>query len=271
MGQQVEILSSINRVVADGKSSIGIRIRFSDPSTTSINLRLTGLGSFSPSGVIRQKEFEVAGSELSFSVYAPSRPGTGLLLGEGIRYKLEYQPASLAQSLLFDWIPTLGLAFIIAMVLKTYAFASILIPSRSMEDTLQINDRLIADKLSYKLLGQDPRRGDIMVFRPPFESDKPLYIKRVIGLPGETVEVQGGTVFINGTPLNEDYIKEPPRLDSSEVIVGENEYLMLGDSRNNSQDSRVWGTVNRSCMEGRALVVYWPPSRIRLLSNPLQD
>ena len=102
--------------------------------------------------------------------------------------------------------------------------------------------------------------GDVMIFTPHFTSDKGLFIKRVIGLPGETVESKDGVVYIDGEPLTERYIKAPVSRDFAKTRVAPGEYFMMGDNRNNSIDSRAWGTVKYDQLEGRALFVFWPPA-----------
>jgi signal peptidase I len=130
----------------------------------------------------------------------------------------------------------------------------------SMEPTFQQGDCIMVNKLSYRSSG--PQRGDVIVFNPPFDSQFP-FIKRVIGLPGETVEIKDGKVSINGTPLEEDeYIAAQPNYTMSAIEVPENEYFVLGDNRNNSTDSSRGWTVPRDNIIGRAWFAYWPPSKL---------
>ena len=105
-----------------------------------------------------------------------------------------------------------------------------------------------------------------MIFQYP-NNRRIDYIKRVIGLPGETIKVRDGVVFIDDEPQDEVYIKEEPRLTFGPFTVPEDEYFMMGDNRNHSQDSRVWGTVPRSYFEGRALFIFWPPTRFNLIRH----
>jgi signal peptidase I len=266
MSNKIEILAERNKIPADGKSATKLCIRFPEPPGDEVELKLTKRGSFDPSETVREMTFPVVNGEVNLTVYPPSRPGPTFLMGEGFRHRIDFVAASFLQGLVYEWIPTLVYALVFALVLRTYAVASFIIPSGSMEDTLLQHDLLIANKLSYKLLGQDPQRGDVMIFKPPHEPHKD-YIKRVIGMPGDTVEVKNGVVYVNDQPLDEEYIKEPPRSNFPKTVIGENEYFMMGDNRNHSQDSRVWGTVERRAFEGKALFIFWPPSRIGLLTG----
>jgi len=125
----------------------------------------------------------------------------------------------------------------------------------SMQPNLHPEQYVLVDKVSYRL-GQ-PRRGDIVVFQYPLATERD-FIKRVIGLPGETVSVSGGAVSINGQPLNEPYIAAPPAYNNTWTL-GPDQYFVLGDNRNNSSDSHNWGPLNRQYLIGRAVFVYWPP------------
>lgn len=130
----------------------------------------------------------------------------------------------------------------------------------SMEPTFQQGDCIMVSKVSYRSTG--PERGDVIVFDPPFDSRFP-FIKRVIGLPGETVEIQDGKVSINGTPLEEDeYISGQPSYTMSATKIPEDEYFVLGDNRNNSTDSSKGWTVPRDNIIGKAWFAYWPPSKL---------
>jgi signal peptidase I len=133
-----------------------------------------------------------------------------------------------------------------------------------MLPTLQINDRLIVDKLGYHF--KNPERGDVVVFSPTDTLEKQnfhdAFIKRVIGLPGDKVEVKGGRVFINDQALRESYIAEDPQYQYGPVTVPQDAYLVLGDNRNNSYDSHYWGFVPRDRIIGRAVVRFWPMNRL---------
>lgn len=164
-----------------------------------------------------------------------------------------------------EGLQTLGLSVILALGIRTFVAEARYIPSGSMEPTLQVNDRLVVEKISYHF--NPPMRGDIVVFWPPeglFPQNRrrDAFIKRVIGLPGDTVEIQNGVVLINGKPLEEDYIKAEPEYSFGPETVPAGEYFVLGDNRNHSYDSHSWGYVPRENIIGRAVVRFWPPSRV---------
>jgi signal peptidase I len=169
---------------------------------------------------------------------------------------------------------TLVTAGILAFGIRTFVAEARYIPSSSMIPTLQINDRLIIEKLSYHW--QKPQRGDIVVFSPTKalvqQNYHDAFIKRIIGIPGDTVQVKNRKVYVNDRPLTENYIEEAPNYDFGPVLVPENQYLVLGDNRNNSYDSHYWGFVPRDNIIGRAIVRFWPLDRIGAIepeaSNP---
>ena len=134
----------------------------------------------------------------------------------------------------------------------------------SMEPNFQQGECIMVSKVAYHSSG--PQRGDVIIFNPPFESEFP-YIKRVIGLPGDTVEVKDEKVFINGTALDEPYIMAPPDYTMSTVQVPENECFVLGDNRNNSNDSHNGWLVPRDNIIGKAWFIYWPPSKLGVVKH----
>ena len=134
----------------------------------------------------------------------------------------------------------------------------------SMFPNFEEGECIMVNKVSYRSSG--PQRGDVIVFNPPFPSEFP-FIKRVIGLPGETVEVKDGKVFIDGIPLEEEYIMESPNYTMPAQEVPEDEYFVLGDNRNNSNDSHNNWTVPRDNLIGRAWFIYWPPSKLRVVKH----
>ena len=133
-----------------------------------------------------------------------------------------------------------------------------------MRPTLEVNDRLIVEKISYRF--REPIRGDVIVFNPTesleAENFKDAFIKRIIGLPGETVEVKAGKVYVDGEKISEEYIFEAPNYNYGPSRIPENEYLVLGDNRNNSYDSHYWGFVPKNKIVGKAFVRFWPFDRL---------
>lgn len=182
---------------------------------------------------------------------------------------------------------TLVFSILLALGIRTFIAEPRYIPSGSMLPTLQINDRLIIDKLSYRF--SIPQRGDIVVFSPTEELKKEQYhdafIKRVIGLPGDKVELREGKVYINSQPLSEDkYFSTPqatsidvcnssnPRFLAQPQTIPPNSYLVLGDNRNNSYDSRCWGVVPRDNLIGRAVFRIWPLTNLGTIDpSPLYE
>lgn len=126
----------------------------------------------------------------------------------------------------------------------------------SMEPNLHNGEYVLIDKVSYLL--HAPERGDVVVFTPPNENRD--YIKRVIGLPGDTVQITGGQVYVNGVVLDEPYLKGMVNNDMPAHVVEEGRFFVLGDNRNNSSDSRAFGSITPQSIVGRAWLVYWPPS-----------
>jgi signal peptidase I len=265
---RIQVLSERTRIPADGVSSTKICIR-TPQADGNITLKLSKLGSFDAQSQVREITLPVENGEVNFSVYAPKRPGPTFLTGPGIKQKLEFGAVSHVQALVYEWIPTLAWAVVLALVLRNYAVASYFIPSGSMENTLVRGDLLIADKFSYKVLKHEPQRGDVMIFVYPGKDHKGKvdYIKRIIGLPGDEVSVHDGKVFINGEALTEPYIKEEPYQEFGPKKIGPDEFFAMGDNRNHSSDSRVWGVVPRKNLEGRALFVFWPFTRAKLMEH----
>lgn len=162
---------------------------------------------------------------------------------------------------ILSWVIPFASALVVALLLKNYVIINADIPTGSMENTIMPGNRLIGSRLSY--LKDGPERGDIVIFRYP-DNEEELYVKRVIGLPGETVDIRDGYIYIGGSevPLTEDYLKEEWTVATGDYHfqVPEDSYLMLGDNRNDSWDARYWNNtyVQREKILGKAVVIYWP-------------
>jgi signal peptidase I len=178
-----------------------------------------------------------------------------------------------------EYFESLVIAVILALFVRTWVFQAFKIPSGSMLNNLLIGDHLIVNKMVFApsvssaeraiLPRRDIRRGDVVVFKSPEEPDRDL-IKRVIGLPGERLEMHRKKIFINGAPLDEPYVQflEPPstsgpphqddrREEYGPVTVPDRQYFMMGDNRDNSQDSRYWGFLPEPYVKGQALFIYF--------------
>jgi len=160
----------------------------------------------------------------------------------------------------------LAVALVIALFIRLLIAEPRFIPSDSMVPTLQVGDRLVVEKVSYRF--HPPKQGDIIVFDPPPSlqdqgfSLNQAFIKRVIGLPGQTIRVQNGHVYVNDEVIREDYILEPLRYQGGPITIPENTLFVLGDNRNNSNDSHVWGFLPQTNIIGRAWFRFWPLERI---------
>ncbi len=182
-------------------------------------------------------------------------------------------------------------AFGIALLIKTFLVQAFFIPSASMEDTLQIGDRVLVSKLSYRV--GDPEAGDIVVFVSPTQSRVPQedrgpvgnfirgfkeslglasserdFIKRVVAVEGQTVEIKDGKVYVDGKERNEPFVKQTAQMPNyGPTKVGEDEVFVMGDFRSNSHDSRVFGPIKESSIVGRAFILIWPLDRFDWLSR----
>jgi signal peptidase I len=166
-----------------------------------------------------------------------------------------------------EWVVILVGALLVALVVKTFLLQAFYIPSASMEPTLKKDDRVLVNKLSYDF--HDVRRGDVVVFRSPPGEDNPEIkdlIKRVIGLPGETVEGRDGRVYINGNPLKEPYLPAGTTTSSfGPEKIPPGHLWVMGDNRSNSKDSRFFHTIAEDLVVGRAFIKVWPLGSISLL------
>jgi len=181
-----------------------------------------------------------------------------------------------------EYFESIVIAVILALFVRTFVLQAFKIPTGSMENNLLIGDHLLVNKFMYAPTTSSLerailpigtiRRGDVLVFKYPVEPDRD-FIKRVIGLPGETLELKEKKIYINGKPLDEPYVHflEEPRRNSElsevtssdvrenygPVTVPPNQYFMMGDNRDNSADSRYWGFMPRDYVKGKALLIYW--------------
>ena len=203
---------------------------------------------------------------------APARPQAG-------------QPAKKAPAkrktrrAIIEWAILIGSALVIALVIKTFLFQAFYIPSESMKPTLNVGDRVLVNKLSYRV--HDVNRGDIVVFEtPPKAKDangtiKDL-VKRVVGLPGETVETHSGILFVNGRQLEEPYLRNGVKTcalnsdpgtcgDVPSTTVPSGDVFVMGDNRSASKDSRAFGAITESSIVGRVFVRIWPVNDLGFL------
>ena len=178
-----------------------------------------------------------------------------------------------------EYFESLVIAVILALFVRTWVFQAFKIPTGSMEQNLLIGDHLIVNKMEFApmataferaiLPGRDVRRGDIIVFKYPQDPERD-FVKRVVGLPGDRIELHRKKVFVNGSPINEPYVQflEPPSTDGpprtedvreeyGPINVPGDQFFMMGDNRDNSQDSRYWEFMPRAYIKGKALFIYY--------------
>jgi signal peptidase I len=186
--------------------------------------------------------------------------------------------ATFRKSVVREYVESILIAVIMALFIRTFVVQAFKIPTGSMEPNLLVGDHLLVNKLVFAPGGaersllptRDVRRGDIVVFKYPEDTERD-FIKRVIGLPGDTLELKDRKIHINGTPIDEPYAHYLPRPEGGfgemtsadvrdaygPVVVPANAYFVMGDNRDNSQDSRYWGFLPRDLVKGRALFIYW--------------
>ena len=164
-------------------------------------------------------------------------------------------------------LQTAGLSIALAFGIRQFVAEARVVPTGSMQPTIEINDRLFVEKISYRF--QSPERGDIIVFQAPQKAliaakstTQDAYLKRIVGLPGEEIAVKDARVWVDGKALSEDYVKAPPAYVWGPSVVPDGHYLVLGDNRNSSSDGHVWGFLSEETIIGKAAVRFWPPGRI---------
>jgi len=159
---------------------------------------------------------------------------------------------------LVDLAEIIIIAFALSWLLRTFVIEGRIVPTGSMLPTIQLNDQIMVDKFFFKHFGEI-ERGDIIVFKPPKAAHATDdFIKRVIGLPGDTIEIKGHQTYVNGEPIDEPYLLEAANEDFGPVVVPEGHLFVMGDNRNNSDDSRKWGFLPIENVSGKALFCYWP-------------
>lgn len=158
---------------------------------------------------------------------------------------------------LLDWSRVILTAVLMAYIISSTLIANAQVPTGSMEDTVMTGSRIIVNRLSYAI--QEPERGDIIAFYPPGE-EKTIYLKRIIGLPGETIEGIEGKVYIDGVWLEENYIGEGDKESFGPFVIPGDAYFVMGDNRSNSWDARYWDEkfIRKEAMIGRAEFEYYP-------------
>ncbi len=166
-----------------------------------------------------------------------------------------------------ELIEILVIAFILSWVLRAFVIEARIVPTGSMLPTIQLNDRVIVDKLFFKYFDKI-KHGDIIVFHPPPEANATDdYIKRVVGLAGDTVEIRDHTTYVNEQPVYEPYVANKSIHDFGPLVIPENMVFVMGDNRNNSADSREWGVLPTQNITGRTLFRYWPLDQIGALAR----
>lgn len=189
--------------------------------------------------------------------------------------------SSKKKSVLRDWVESIIIAFLLAMVIRAFVVQAFKIPTGSMRMTLIEGDLILVNKFIYgakvpftnlRLPAiREPKRGDVVVFIYP-EDKKKDFIKRLVGLPGETIEIKGGSIYVDDKPANEPifnqiyyYNRGEFAAEGQKITIPKDSYFVLGDNSTSSKDSRYWGFVPRGDLLGRALIVYWPPQRIKVI------
>lgn len=165
-----------------------------------------------------------------------------------------------------DFIEVVVPAVILFLIIHTFFLESRYVPSPSMVPTIAVQDRFLSNKTAYWF--KPPQRFDIIVFKPPaIAGSKEDFVKRIIGLPGETIQIQKGVVYINNKPLSEPYITpdRAPIRDFGPYTIPQGNLFMMGDNRNNSQDSRYWGSLPIKNIKGKAWWRFWPINRMGII------
>jgi signal peptidase I len=272
-GGRLNITVDPGSVHSDGKSKVTVRVEVSDINGKPLRGEPTVSMSCRRAGVKEEKKLVKGVATFKF---APVRP-TGKTrikvttpVGKGYA-SVVIRPTPKQE--FWDIAKSFLVAFILVMFLiRPFVVEVFYIPSGSMEPTLYQDDRLLANKFVYRF--RDPRRGDIVIFQAPNSETKmhiPLglhrtfeyamyrdFIKRVVAVGGDTIEVRGGHTYVNGRSLAEPFIKAPPNYVMPPVKVPKGKYFVMGDNRNNSYDSHFWGPIGKDKIIAKAMFIFWP-------------
>ena len=172
--------------------------------------------------------------------------------------------------LMKEWVEPIVIAIVLALIIRTFVVQAFKIPTGSMRTTLIEGDRILVCKFIYKFT--QPKRGDVIVFISP-EDKKKDFIKRLVGLPNENIQISNGAILINNNPAEEGSILKKQHyynrgdfgMDGQSVTVPNDAYYVLGDNSISSRDSRYWGFMPKKFLLGKAFLIYWPPNRIRVI------
>ena len=162
-----------------------------------------------------------------------------------------------------DIIETIALTLLVFLIIRL-AIESFRVDGQSMEPNFHNNEYVLVDKAAY--LFQPPQRGDVIIFHYPLDIHKD-FIKRIIGVPGDTVQTTSTSVLVDGHTISEPYIRVPFNFQSYTWKLGPNQFFVMGDNRDNSLDSRIWGPLARSYIVGKAVVVYWPVNEWEIINT----
>ena len=188
---------------------------------------------------------------------------SALLVASRIIVKRAYSIPPVVRTSIVETLDACIFAAVLSLVIITFVVQAFYIPSGSMEPTLMINDRILVAKFLYRF--EPIQRGDVIVFRYPLNPQRD-FVKRVMGLPGDRAQLKEGVVYISGQRISEKgYTIKPDFGNYGPVAVPQGEYFVLGDNRNNSEDSRFFGYVPRGNIIGKAVFIYWPPPRIGIV------
>ncbi len=161
-----------------------------------------------------------------------------------------------------DMLEVVLIALVLAILMRTFVIETYYVDGPSMEPTLWTGERLFVLKLAYRLT--QPKRGDIIVFRYPYDQSR-NFVKRVVAIPGDTLELRLGKVIVNGQPVEESFVREPGFYNMKAIVIQEGTLFVMGDHRTDSEDSRIFGAVSINDVKGKAFVRVWPLKKIGAL------